>query len=96
MWTLFLDEFGHEGPFLGKENPKYNQSPIFGFGGLAFESNQVIKFADDFAQMKSKLLSPKYRHKEIKAKIFSSLGDWTRKRLNLGIVRIQQTKHLVF
>jgi hypothetical protein len=75
MWTLFLDEFGHEGPFLGKENPKYNQSPIFGFGGLAFESNQVIKFADDFAQMKSKLLSPKYRHKEIKGKdIFESRG----------------------
>lgn len=75
MWIIFLDEFGHEGPFLGRAHAKFNHSPLFGFGGIAFQSKEVVHFAEEFGNMKSRLLSPKYREKEMKGKdIFDARG----------------------
>jgi hypothetical protein len=34
MYIAYLDEFGHIGPFTGRQQAKYNESPVFGRGEI--------------------------------------------------------------
>ena len=40
LWRLsvtyfaYLDEFGHIGPYVNREHPRYNDSPVFGLAGF--------------------------------------------------------------
>ncbi len=46
--TLFayLDEFGHIGPYVGRDDPRYKESPVSGLAGfvLPAEGDRVIPF----------------------------------------------------
>ncbi|PKD78280.1 DUF3800 domain-containing protein, partial [Escherichia coli] len=33
-YVVYLDEFGHVGPFLSRDHAQYKTSPVFGFGGF--------------------------------------------------------------
>src|SRR5271155_5390943 len=57
MYFAYVDEFGHIGPYAGRAAPKYNESPIFGLGGIILPANEVRSFATWFYQLKSNLLS---------------------------------------
>jgi hypothetical protein len=57
MYFAYLDEFGHIGPYVGRAHPKYNESPIFGLGGILLPAGEVRGFATWFYQLKSRLLS---------------------------------------
>lgn len=57
MYFAYVDEFGHIGPYAGRAAPKYNESPIFGLGGILLPANEVRAFATWFYQLKSNLLS---------------------------------------
>ncbi|MXY18976.1 MAG: DUF3800 domain-containing protein, partial [Synechococcus sp. SB0664_bin_36] len=37
-YFAYLDEFGHIGPYVSREDPKYHQSPVFGLAGLVLSS----------------------------------------------------------
>ena len=37
-----LDEFGHIGPYVSKEDPKYHDSPVFGFAGFVLPAEEAI------------------------------------------------------
>ena len=37
-YFAYLDEFGHIGPYLGRQHPRHNDSPVFGFAGLVLLS----------------------------------------------------------
>ncbi|WP_085943717.1 hypothetical protein [Achromobacter insuavis] len=33
-YVVYIDEFGHVGPFLSRDHAQYKTSPVFGFGGF--------------------------------------------------------------
>jgi hypothetical protein len=37
IYLVYLDEFGHVGPYVSRTHPHHNTSPVFGFGGLVFQ-----------------------------------------------------------
>ena len=57
MYIAYLDEFGHVGPYVSKAGPKYDESPVFGLGGMILPAEQVRHFATWFYQLKSRLLA---------------------------------------
>lgn len=34
LYFAYLDEFGHIGPYVARDDPAYNDSPVFGLGGM--------------------------------------------------------------
>jgi Protein of unknown function (DUF3800) len=56
MYIAYLDEFGHIGPFTGRNQQKYNENPLFGLGGIVLPAAAVRGFATWFFQLKSNLL----------------------------------------
>ena len=34
LYFAYLDEFGHIGPYIARDDPKHNDSPVFGLGGM--------------------------------------------------------------
>lgn len=57
LYIAYLDEFGHIGPFIHKDHPIYQTSPVFGLAGVILPYPQVRNFATWFFQLKNKLLS---------------------------------------
>ncbi|MGI9133926.1 MAG: DUF3800 domain-containing protein [Rhodoferax sp.] len=55
-YIAYLDEFGHIGPFVSREHPQHNTSPVFGLGGFVLPSSKVRAFATWFYQLKCNLL----------------------------------------
>ena len=55
-YIAYLDEFGYIGPFVSREHPHHNTSPVFGLGGFVLPSSKVRAFATWFYQLKCNLL----------------------------------------
>lgn len=55
MRLVFLDEFGHIGPFVSKDHPKYKTSPVCGLSGLILPEERVRHFSTWFYQLKHTL-----------------------------------------
>lgn len=56
MYVVYLDEFGHIGPFAGRGSQRFSESPVFGLAGLILPANQVRSFSSWFYQRKCQLL----------------------------------------
>lgn len=52
MYFVFLDEFGHIGPFVSKHDPSYRTSPVFGIAGFWIHEKQVRELATWFYRLK--------------------------------------------
>ena len=61
MKFVYLDEFGHIGPYIARDSAKYNESPVFGLAGIMLPESGVRLFATKFLQIKEFLFD-----KEIK------------------------------
>ena len=57
LYVAYLDEFGHIGPYISKDDPKHNTSPVFGLGGIVLPHAKVRQFATFFFKLKNDLLS---------------------------------------
>jgi hypothetical protein len=55
-YIVYLDEFGHIGPYVGRTDPRYKESPVFGLAGLVLPADQVRSFGTWFFQRKCELL----------------------------------------
>ena len=55
-YFVYLDEFGHVGPYLSRSDSKHNSSPVFGFAGFLLPSSEVRGFGTWFYQRKCDLL----------------------------------------
>lgn len=77
MIFVFLDEFGHNGPYLGKDHPKHNTSPVFGLAGYMMPDHQIRGFGTYFIQRKKDLLSHDL------AKTGKQAYEWEKKGTNL-------------
>lgn len=56
MFIAYLDEFGHIGPYTGRGQERFNESPLFGLGGIILPATEVRGFATWFFQLKTRLL----------------------------------------
>lgn len=54
-YFLYLDEFGHIGPYVSATDPRYKTSPIFGLGGMILPASSVRNFSTFFFQLKNRL-----------------------------------------
>lgn len=52
MRIVFLDEFGHIGPFISRSDPKHKTSPVFGLSGFIMPDHQVRAFSTWFFKLK--------------------------------------------
>ena len=52
MQIVFLDEFGHIGPFVSRDHKSFKTSPVFGLAGYAMPADRVRAFATWFHQLK--------------------------------------------
>lgn len=62
-YLAYLDEFGHIGPFVSRNHPKFNDSPVFGLAGFLLPVEAVREFAIYFYQLKCRLLAWDLQHK---------------------------------
>ena len=56
LYIAYVDEFGHIGPYVSREDKRYNDSPVFGLGGFILPADEVRAFSTFFFQLKCKLL----------------------------------------
>ena len=59
MYIVYLDEFGHIGPYVSTRDPKYKTHPIFGIAGFVIPAENVRKFSSFFYFIKKSILAPK-------------------------------------
>ena len=57
LYIVYLDEFGHIGPYLSANDPKHKTHPVFGLGGLVLPYYKVREFSTYFFKLKNKLLN---------------------------------------
>ena len=57
LYIVYLDEFGHVGPYISSDHEKHNTHPVFGLGGVAIPSDQVRSFSTYFFKLKKQLLA---------------------------------------
>lgn len=55
-YLVYLDEFGHIGPYVSKDDRSHNDSPVFGLAGYALPIEQTRSFGTWFFKLKSELL----------------------------------------
>ncbi|MFT8637869.1 MAG: DUF3800 domain-containing protein [Pseudoclavibacter sp.] len=55
MLIAYLDEFGHQGPYLGDDHPRFNQHPIFGYAGYVIPVQHSRSFGADVKRDKENL-----------------------------------------
>ena len=56
-YFVYLDEFGHVGPYVDRTDPKYRESPVFGLAGFVLPVDEVRGFGTWFYQRKCELLA---------------------------------------
>lgn len=55
-YIAYLDEFGHVGPYVSRDDEKHNDSPVFGLAGIVLPLQEVRGFGTWFYQRKCELL----------------------------------------
>lgn len=78
-YVVYLDEFGHVGPFVSRFHEHHKTSPVFGFGGFLLPVNAVRDFAIYFYRLKCQLLKieidsqglPPYRWEKKGAQLYT-------------------------
>ena len=55
-YFAYLDEFGHIGPYISRNDPTYKESPVFGLAGFVLPAQEVRGFGTWFFQRKCQLL----------------------------------------
>lgn len=74
-YIAYLDEFGHIGPYIGREHPRHNDSPVFGLAGLVLPIAEVRRFATWFYQRKCDLLKFEIERDGIHPAIWEKKGS---------------------
>lgn len=69
MWLVFLDEFGHEGFYQNRNDKRYNQSPVFGLGGIMLPSQKALECVSRYNNLKVKFHGETFKRYEVKGKV---------------------------
>lgn len=55
IYIVYLDEFGHIGPYVSPNHEKHNTHPVFGLGGFVMPAEEVRSFSTFFFNLKKNL-----------------------------------------
>ncbi|ANY14660.1 DUF3800 domain-containing protein [Bordetella pseudohinzii] len=66
-YVVYLDEFGHIGPYVSRSHPRFRTSPVFGFAGFMLPAAELREFAIHFHQLKCRLLRPEIQRQHLPA-----------------------------
>ena len=75
MLIAYLDEFGHQGPYIRHDHPKYNTHPCFGYAGFVLPADNVRRMGGHFKYVKEKLLSWEIERSEIPSDQWEKKGS---------------------
>lgn len=83
IYIVYLDEFGHIGPYISHTHPEHKTHPVFGLGGFVLPIEEVRSFSSFFFQLKQTLFEgydiPKARQEaKEKGEVFK-LSTWEKK-----------------
>lgn len=103
MYLVYADEFGHVGPYTGRNDPKFNESPVFGLGGIVLPVDQVRPFATWFFKLKSNLLDweiqrsgePAYSWEKKGSQLYTTENVLKYRELRIATNRILRHLHSV-
>lgn len=56
-YIVYLDEFGHVGPYISSGHPNHKTHPVFGLGGFVLPICEARSFSSFFFNLKQKLFS---------------------------------------
>lgn len=56
LYLVYIDEYGHIGPFISSTDAKHKTHPAFGLGGFVLPYYQVRTFSTWFFKLKNRLL----------------------------------------
>ncbi len=82
-YFVYLDEFGHIGPFISRNDPRHNTSPVFGFAGIVLPVEAVRSFSMYFYKLKCNLLAWEIEHDTRKTPAY----QWEKKGAALYTVK---------
>ncbi|MDE0394975.1 MAG: DUF3800 domain-containing protein [Gammaproteobacteria bacterium] len=74
-YFAYLDEFGHIGPYVSRQDPRHNDSPVFGLAGFVLPSEQVCGFGTWFFQRKCELLAFEIDRSELHPALWEKKGS---------------------
>lgn len=57
LYLVYLDEFGHVGPFIARDHFEHKTSPIFGIGGFVLPYENARVFSSWFFRLRNNLLA---------------------------------------
>lgn len=82
-YIVYLDEFGHVGPYVSSNHATYKTHPVFGLGGFVLPIEEVRPFSSFFFNLKQHLFEkydiPKARSDAKKQGIEFKLSTWEKK-----------------
>lgn len=56
LYLVYIDEFGHIGPYVDANHEQHKTHPVFGLAGFALPYDEVRNFSTFFYQLKNNLL----------------------------------------
>ena len=77
MYIGYFDEFGHNGAYISRNDPRYKTHPVFGIGGFIIPANNVRQLSGTFRKIKEHGLKA-----EINAKVIAKgkpVEHWEKK-----------------
>lgn len=74
-YIAYLDEFGHIGPYISRNDPKHNDSPVFGLAGFTLPINEVREFGTWFYQRKCELLEWEIKRADVHPSTWEKKGS---------------------
>jgi hypothetical protein len=72
---VYLDEFGHIGPFMGRTAARYNESPVFGLAGIILPGDAIRPFATKFLKLKEYIFKPEIQKAGVLASHWEKHGS---------------------
>lgn len=89
-YAVYLDEFGHIGPYISHDDKKHKTHPVFGLGGFVLPLDKVRHFSSFFFNIKKRILEVdinKAREKAREEGKQFQLSTWEKKGSQLYSVK---------
>lgn len=71
---VYLDEFGHTGPFMSRTALKYNESPVFGLAGFILPHAAIRPIATKILRLKQFIFKNEIRRSGVRASHWEKKG----------------------
>lgn len=75
FYIAYLDEFGHDGPFVSRNDSRFRTSPVFGLAGFILPVEEARYFSTSYFKLKCNLFRQELSHSSKKASQWEKKGS---------------------